>query len=64
MANCVIGRQIKRALKQNLTTVIEIAAYTGASRSTVYNWIAGRRVSPAYQNKALKFIARLLKESK
>lgn len=49
MASKNIGKQLQRVAKREGISVIQIAAYTGATRCTVYNWMAGRTVSPAYR---------------
>jgi predicted transcriptional regulator len=52
-------RLSRLAIKHNIS-VIKIAACTGATRATVYNWYAGKGVTHAYQAR-VKQLTEILK---
>lgn len=51
-------RLAKLAVKHDFS-VIQIAARTGASRTTVYSWFSGRGVTNAYKAAVQQLIAEL-----
>lgn len=58
-ANAPLGvRLAKLAVKKDFS-VIKIAEQTGASRTTVYSWFAGRGVTNAYKPAVLGLITTL-----
>ena len=59
-----IGQALARTARRVPLSVMEIAAYTGATRATIYNWLSGAGVSPAYRAKVQKLIDKYAKESK
>lgn len=44
-----LGVRLGRAAMRSKTSVQDIAALTGASRSTIYSWFAGKGVTNAYK---------------
>lgn len=59
LANAPLGvRLAKLAVKKDLS-VIEIAKRTGASRTTIYSWFAGKGVTNAYKKTVTDLIAEL-----
>ena len=58
-----IGLALARAARKASLSVVEIAAYTGATRATIYNWLSGAGVSPAYRAKVQKLIDKIAKET-
>ena len=54
-----LGQQLARCAKRSSFTVAQITQYTGATRCTVYNWLAGKGISPAYRTKVTKLIEKL-----
>ena len=58
-----IGLALARAARKAALSVVEIAAYTGATRATIYNWLSGAGVSPAYRAKVQKLIDKIAKET-
>ena len=59
MAAKNLGLTLARLLKQTHTSAQEAADSTGATRATVYNWISGKGVSPAYRTALNKLITKL-----
>ena len=59
-----IGILLSRHMRKSGLSVVRVAAYTGATRCTVYNWLAGRGISPAYRAKVTRLIEKLVKEIK
>jgi len=58
-ANAPLGvRLAKLAIKRDFS-VIDIARKTGASRTTVYSWFAGRGVTNAYKTAVTNLISEL-----
>ena len=58
-ANAPLGVRLAKLAVKHDFSVIKIAAYTGASRTTVYSWFAGRGVTNAYKPAVTKLIAEL-----
>lgn len=54
-----LGKRLGQVMLRKQKTVIEIASETGATRQTVYNWLAGRPVSNAYRRVVDELITRL-----
>lgn len=54
-----LGVRLGRLAVRHKLSVQEIAARTGASRTTIYNWFAGRGVTNAYCPAVEELIAEL-----
>lgn len=59
MAEKNTGLLLARWVRKEGLSVVEVAEYTGATRATVYNWLAGNGVSPAYRARVYKLIEKL-----
>jgi hypothetical protein len=59
MAQNNLGKQLARLLRSVPMTAVQVAKATGATRATVYNWLSGRGVSPAYRSNVQKLITKL-----
>lgn len=55
-----LGATLGKLAVRKEYSVVEIAAYTGATRTTVYNWLTNGIVSPAYR----KIVAQLIETLK
>lgn len=44
-----VGLLLARCAARNSLTVLQISKATGATRQTVYNWLSGGSISPAYR---------------
>ena len=51
-----LGVQLARLAVKHDFSVIDIAKRTGASRTTVYSWFAGRGITNAYKPAVLELI--------
>ena len=54
-----LGKRLARLLRRSPLTAVQVAKATGATRATVYNWMSGKGVSPAYRSNVLKLITKL-----
>jgi len=61
MAKARVGGRLKLVLRRKGLTVVGAARKIGCSRLTIYNWLAGGGVSPAYRERVERFIANLEK---
>ena len=57
MDNNNLGLRLALFAARHKLTVIDIAEATGATRQTVYNWFAGRPISPVYRKALAKFLS-------
>ena len=51
-----LGARLGHLAKARGVSALRIAKATGATRQTVYNWISGGEVAPAYRNSVLRII--------
>jgi len=58
-APSTLGVRLGRLAVRKKVSVHEVALRTGASRTTIYNWFAGRGVTKAYRAAVQELIAEL-----
>jgi hypothetical protein len=54
-----LGVQLGKLAVKSDYSVVRIAAYTGASRTTIYSWFAGKGVTNAYKASVSRLITEL-----
>lgn len=52
----LLGVRLAKLAVKNKFSIIRVSRCTGATRMTVYNWYAGKLVSPAYRAQVSKLI--------
>lgn len=50
------GTKLARLALRRQFSVLHVAACTGATRTTVYNWYSGKGVTPAYRQRVTQLI--------
>ena len=58
-----LGTRLGKLAVRRGYSVIKVAAYTGATRQSIYNWYAGHKVSPAYVP-VVKALVQILKTTR
>lgn len=59
LAAKTLGSQLGRLAVKKQMSVVQIAQLTGASRTTVYSWFAGKGITNAYRHAVANLINKL-----
>ena len=51
-----VSTNLRKAMRNAKLSKVATAKAIGCTRLTIYNWLAGKAVSPAYQGKVTRFL--------